>query len=61
MGPDICKLCGRPVTKCVCPVDDILEEDEDQDEMEEVFNTHGDDDWGTPDTGYEDFNDPGNE
>lgn len=36
MGPAICSICGRPVTKCVCIEED---EDEDDDEWEE--------DWGT--------------
>lgn len=45
MAPQACKICGRPMTKCVCPVDS-----DDDDESEDFsINDHGDDDWGTPD------------
>lgn len=43
MAPETCKICGRPVTKCVCPVDndaDLEEEEDDEDEDDEIYDEY---------------------
>lgn len=46
---EMCKVCGRPTTKCVCSdtmVDD--EDDEEEDWGAGEANPYGDDDYATP-------------
>lgn len=49
MAPTNCKVCGRPVTKCVCSERDEEEEDDEvAHEGAGEVNEHGDDEWATP-------------
>lgn len=46
---ELCKVCGRPMTKCVCH-DTVIEEDDDEEEDWGAgeANPYGDDDYATP-------------